>query len=53
MAMTIVQSGQSLVYFANAVADYSVRSSVDLEDIPDFEIEASLCKVYVIFCFRV
>ena len=51
IATAIVQGGQPPVYFAGAVADFlvfdSVKSPVDVEDIPNFEIRQSLEKVIV------
>ena len=47
-----MQGGQQPVYFACPVADFlvfdRVRSSVDLEDIGNFEVRKSLQKVLIV-----
>lgn len=49
LATVLVQGGQPPVFFAGAVADFlvfkTVKSSVNLDDIPDFEVRQCLQKV--------
>ena len=49
IATAAIQGGQAPAYFSDAIADYiydSVKSPVDLEDIPDINIQALLKKVH-------
>lgn len=52
-AISIVQGGEPPVYFSSPVADYlihgMVNSSVDIDDIPDFNVKQKLQKVALIF----
>ena len=54
LATSLVQSGQPPVYFADAVADFlvfdRVKNPVNVDDITDFEVKASLQKVCVCVC---
>ncbi len=51
LAISIIQGGQPPVYFSSPVADFMVydrvNSSVDIEDIPDFQVRQELYKVYL------
>ena len=58
LAICIVQGGQPPVYFSSPVSDYlydRVNSSVEIDDISDFNVKQNLNKVYTsmlsMFCY--